>query len=191
MIKLLSNRNRDNRFAIMAKRLKSSFLKIKGELKDHLEAINDNSREIQDNYEQICEIENKIEKLNEKVDEMCLFLNRSFNYGGSSPRNLDNRCDIELCQKEKEIFLVLYTTEEGKPVYYSDIAEKIGISENLAREYVLSMVTKGIPINKIVRNSKVILYLDSNFRQEQAKHNLLKLNESLLKWFNNEMIAVN
>jgi len=44
--------------------IKSSFFKIKEELNQHLDTINDNTKEIQINYDSITRIEAKIDKLN-------------------------------------------------------------------------------------------------------------------------------
>ena len=43
------------------KELKGAFLKIKKEFEEHLQAINENTNEIQSNYECLCEIEAKID----------------------------------------------------------------------------------------------------------------------------------
>lgn len=191
MFKLFNSRGNNTEFLKFANSIKESFLRVREEFTEHLEAINDNSRENQENYEHICEIENKIEKLNEKIDEISVYLSRSFNYGNGNIKDLDSCVNIDLSSREKEIFLVLYTSDETKPLYYSDLAAKLGISEHLAREYVLSMITKGIPINKVVKNSKVLLSLDSQFKQVQAKHNVLKLNSTLTRWFNSEIMVAN
>ena len=49
-----------------AERLKGVFSDVKEELEDHLTAINENTNEISANYEYLCEIDSKMDKLNER-----------------------------------------------------------------------------------------------------------------------------
>lgn len=55
-------------------RVRVSFSKIKEELEDHLLAINENTNEIASNYEYICMLESKIERLTQRVDVLQLKL---------------------------------------------------------------------------------------------------------------------
>lgn len=52
------------------KELKKNLSSVRDEFEDHLEAINENTNEIQSNYEFLCELDSKIEKLNEIIDKM-------------------------------------------------------------------------------------------------------------------------
>ena len=78
-----------NIFSDFFKQRKRSFLKkeknkgilpqkalngIKKELGEHLQAINENTNEIQSNYEYFNRIENKINKLTERIDQIQFFL---------------------------------------------------------------------------------------------------------------------
>ena len=49
--------------------LRSTFSQIYDEFEDHLHAINENTSEIQENYSYLCGLDNKIAKLNERIDE--------------------------------------------------------------------------------------------------------------------------
>ena len=55
-------------------KLKATFTKIKEEFEDHLDSINENTNEIHSNYEYLCELDSKIEKLNEKLEEIMMFM---------------------------------------------------------------------------------------------------------------------
>ena len=82
----------------------------------------------------------------------------------------------KLNRREQEVFLVIYTLEEEKEsVTYADIAERLGISEQLAGNYVTSIIEKGVPIIKRYINSKPFLRLDPEFKTLQTKENILQL----------------
>ena len=77
---------------------------------------------------------------------------------------------------EQEVFLVIYTSEDEKgSVTYRDIAGKLGISEQLAGNYVTSIIEKGVPIIKKYLNSRPHLRLDPEFKTLQTKENILQL----------------
>ena len=154
--------------------LGQEFTKIRHEFEDHLQAINENTNEIASNYEYIAEIENKLERLSERVDNVQMFLESNFNVG-----IVEKRTDFDvkkLNRREQEVFLVIYTLEEEKGgVTYSDIAAKLGISEQLAGNYVTEIIEKGVPIIKRYINSKPYLRLDPAFKTLQTKENILQL----------------
>ena len=55
-------------------KLKATFNKIKEEFEDHLDSINENTNEIHSNYEYMCELDSKIEKVNENLQNLRLSL---------------------------------------------------------------------------------------------------------------------
>ena len=54
--------------------LKHLLSEVKDELEDHREAINENTNEVQSNYEHILRVENKIDKMQERIEEMTLMV---------------------------------------------------------------------------------------------------------------------
>ena len=56
------------------KMFRYEFTKIRHEFEEHLQAINENTNEISANYEYICEIESKMDRLSERIDNIQLFL---------------------------------------------------------------------------------------------------------------------
>ena len=149
---------------------KAEFFKIKQEVEEHLQAINENTNEISANYEYICEIEQKLERLGERIDHLQMQLEGS---GLVIQRNFDVK---KLNRREQEVFLVIYTLEEEKgSITYDDVASKLGISEHLAGNYVTSLIEKGVPIIKKYFNSKPHLRLDPVFKTLQTKENILQL----------------
>ena len=155
------------------KTLRVELLKIRHEFEEHLQAINENTNEIAANYEYICEIESRLDKLSERVDNIQMCLESNSNVIVAKRNNFDVK---KLNRREQEVFLVIYTLEEEKgSLTYDDIAKKLGISEQLAGNYVTSIIEKGVPIIKRYLNSKPYLRLDPEFKTLQAKENILQL----------------
>ena len=153
--------------------LRSEFTEIKQEFEEHLQAINENTNEISANYEYICELERKLDKLSERVDQIQMYFE---SYSGNYIARKNNFDVKKLNRREQEVFLVIYTLEEEKgSLTYGDIAKKLGISEQLAGNYVTSIIEKGVPIIKRYINSKPFLRLDPEFKTLQAKENILQL----------------
>ena len=53
---------------------------IKRQFEEHLQAINENTNEIQSNYEYLSEMESKINKMAERIDQIQLFLQSNNNF---------------------------------------------------------------------------------------------------------------
>jgi len=152
------------------KELKKSLTSIQNEFEDHLESINENTNEIQSNYEFLCELDSKIEKLNERIDKIQFLLE------GKKDSNYEI---MPLTKREQEIFVVLYTSNDF--LSYSDIAKKTTLTFSLVQAYISNIIAKGVPILKKYINNKVFLYLDPVFRNVQAKENLVEIDGSVIK----------
>ncbi len=162
--------------------LKEAFDTINEEFSDHLQAINENTNEIQGNYEYICELDSKIDKLGEKMDEIVMLLRRS------NIDMVDERVPFDirpLNTKEKEIFFALYSLEEElNAVTYQDISRKLSLPASLVQAYITNLFGKGVPILKRYRESKVYLTLDPEFRVCQARENLIGITETIARRIN-------
>lgn len=146
---------------------------IKKQFEEHLQAINENTNEIQSNYEYIAEIESKINKLAERLDQIQLFLQSNSNFAIDKIEKFEIK---PLTRNEQYVFLVLYALEDEKGfVSYLDIAKKTGFSESLVRDYILSIMEKGVPIIKKYINNKAYLKLNKEFKRLQAKENILMI----------------
>ena len=86
--------------------LKLALSRINEEFEDHLDSINENTNEIQANYEYLCEIDNKIEKLSEKLEEIQLILSKMT--GKKLEMQSSSSYVKPLTRAEQQIFLVLY-----------------------------------------------------------------------------------
>ena len=155
------------------KRLGIEFTRIKHEFEEHWQAINENTNEISANYEYTRELEIKLDKLSERVDQIQMYLESNSGIAVAKRNNFDVK---KLNRREQEVFLVIYTLEEEKgSLTYEDIARKLNISEQLAGCYVTSLIEKGVPIMKRYFNSKPFLKLDPVFKTLQTKENILQL----------------
>ena len=158
---------------IIGKALKSEFTKIRHEFEEHLQSINENTNEIAANYEYTCELESKLDRLSERVDQLQMFLEANSGIAITKRKNFDVQ---KLNRMEQKVFLVIYTLEEEKGgVTYADIAQKLEIPQQLAANYVTSIIGKGVPILKRYLNLRPYLRLDPEFKTLQAKENILQL----------------
>jgi len=161
--------NRD--FSKLKNTIKDAFKKVKEEFDDHRESINRNTNEIQANYEYLCQLDSKIEKLSERIDELSMFLQYD---------KPEKHYEISgLTTREKEVFLVLYT--DGREMGYKEIARKTGLTENLVICYVANLMTKGVPILRKHKNNELVLILDPDFKEYQMKENIVGIDESISK----------
>jgi len=149
---------------------------IHEEMGEHLETINENTSEIQSNFEHATELDNKITKLNEKIDEIYNIL------GKLTGRKLTKTAKYEdidpLTTMEKNVFLNIYS--EDQPITYAELAKKINMSISLTRQYLTNLLEKGIPIQKKYIKTRPYIYLDKKFKNLQAKKNILKIEQKIL-----------
>jgi len=156
--------------------LKEDLSSVKAEFEEHLQAINENTNEIQSNYEYLCDIDGKLDKLSERIDKIQLFLKSNSSYVDEGEKIFEVR---PLTRTEKEVFIVLYALEDEQGVVsYLDIARKTGLQYNLISNYITSMIEKGIPIMKRYIHNKPYLKLDQEFKTLQAKENLLMIDSA-------------
>ncbi len=164
--------SRDKEITLIESKIKASFDKIKAELEDHLYAINENTREAENNHEFLCELDNKIAKLTERIDDMQLILTKIMQTSAS---------DISLTEDEQKVFLILYTLGEETLLSYGDIARKLNVPEILVRKAISSMMIKGVQIIEKQIGKDSFFELDSKFKDEQMKRNIVKIDEKITK----------
>lgn len=170
------NKHTDIKFA-----LKMLFDEVKEELDEHLDSINQNTNEISSNYEYLCEMDYKINKLSERIDQLQIFLENNLGFKVEKKPKFETK---PLTNNEQDVFLVLYTLEEKKgAVSYSEIAKRTGLSEELIANYIMRMVEKNVPIIKRYVNNQPLLRLDPLFKRMQAKENIMGLNQKTIGSF--------
>ena len=142
------------------------------ELDDHRLAINENTSEVSSNLDALNEVNAKLDKLSERVDELTLLVKGTLSTSIFQIKPLTAR--------EKEVFRVFYELTESAPyTTYDQLANKCSITKDTAMIHVSAMLRKGVPVVKRMRGSSVLLRLDDSFREEQAKKNLIGLNSLL------------
>lgn len=168
-------------------KVKRSFDKVKEELDMHRESINDNTEEIQLNYESIIELDKRIDKIEEKVERIEMILSNLMNNANITLKNENEDVpyltkSYELNNREKEVFACLYALcEQQENVTYDLIATKLGYSKGIVIDYINRLIEKGIPIIKRYINGIPFLDIDPEFRQLQAKKNILKISKDFFK----------
>ena len=144
--------------------IKKEFTQIRATIEEHLSAINENTSEIQALFDYLQEIENKIEKISQRLDQMELNNNLVVN---------NKPIIVPLNQIERKIFLTLYTEE--LPLAYCEIAERSGLSPTVVNECISSLGSKGIPLSRTFVNNKIFVKIEHGFKEQQAKENLINL----------------
>ena len=147
----------------VVKTFRMAFGRVESELNEHLESINANTSEIQSVYELLNELDAKVEKLASRIDDLQVHLD--------VPQRKVNVQIHPLTEKEKEIFFALYTEDN---LTYLDIARKTGYDEVMVQDYLTNLIAKGIPILKRYQNEKICISLERNFKEIQAKENIVK-----------------
>src|SRR3989338_9446364 len=152
--------------------LKEALESVRKELDEHLEALNENTSEIQTSYECMNEINDKVEKLAERVESIEIFLQQHSNFVA-----VERSFDIKpLTQTEKDIFLVIYALEDEKGLVSCDqIRKKTGLASYVVNEYLARLVEKGIPLMKKFVNGASYIRLNPEFKRVQAKENILMI----------------
>jgi DNA-binding MarR family transcriptional regulator len=148
---------------------KEALKSVKNELDGHLDALNENTSEIQTSYECMNQINDKMEKLAERVEAIEIFLQQhGFN---ATEKSFDVK---PLTKTEQHVFLVIYALEDEKGlVSCTDISKKTALPGYVVNEYVARLVEKGIPLIKKYVNNSPYIRLNPEFKRIQAKENIL------------------
>jgi hypothetical protein len=140
--------------------LKEEFNKVRQALEEHLNSINDNSNEIQALFDYLQEMDAKFEKLCQRLDNLQL---EATSKPLISPLN----------KEERKVFLALYTEET--PLSFVEIAVKANLPKSIVPDCVSALTNKGIPLQRSFYNDRLFLKLDPNFKEMQAKENLINV----------------
>ncbi|MBS3124519.1 hypothetical protein J4437_07885 [Candidatus Woesearchaeota archaeon] len=143
--------------------MKDNLVKIKNLLDEHLTAINENTGEIQVMFDYLQEVEKKVERITQRLDNLQLTMGQPLEKTSIAPLN----------QEEKKIFLVLYTEEN--PLSIEEIAEKSYQSAALVQENISNLSNKCIPLQRTLCQGQFFFSLNKEFKERQAKENLVSL----------------
>ena len=149
-----------NAIEAIEKTVRCAFLAVREEMDDHRDAINANTNELQQNYEYMMQIESKIEKLSERIDEIFLMMQ------GGAKR-------IMLSKEEQSVFLHLYTLEDFGNI--DDIAKKLCMTVSAVDECIRGMVSKGVDLTTSYRDRTCFVRLDPEFRESHARNSVVEI----------------
>ncbi|HLC98989.1 MAG TPA: hypothetical protein VJC00_03220 [Candidatus Nanoarchaeia archaeon] len=162
----------------MEMKIRNSFGVIKEEFEDHLDAINENTEELQSQYGSLCELNRKIEKLNERVDQMSAMVKEL----------VSERSSINLTLDEQRVFLVLYTHDEGF-LSFDEVVERTHFNADYCRDMITSMLDKGIRLTREVTEGKLHFKLNPYFKARQIRENIVKIDPSVLRQMENKVLG--
>ncbi len=138
------------------------FATIRHALEEHLSSINENTSEIQSLFDYLQEMELKVEKLNSRIEKLQLHHNHEEEVKIAPLNHL-----------ERKVFLALYTEET--PLAYEELAVKTDMPVAIVQDCISALINKGIPFQRTYLNSKLFLKLKPEFKERQAKENLINL----------------
>jgi len=168
-VKVFSKKN-NREISLMAEGIRKAFRAVKNELDDHLDAINQSTAELQTNQGVLAELDAKIDKLSERLDELEMLVNpdreRFFN--------------IKLTPREQEVFMALYLS---KGLSEPQIAKRLGFTEQMVSMYIFNLISKGVPVRKELLDEVVVFRLEPEFKDLQARRNVLEIDPRIAKQF--------
>lgn len=132
------------------------------------------SRQIKENYDDKNEInENRVLK---RLSTDQSLINQSLSIQ-SLKKDLESRFS-SLTNQEFMVFLTIYQLEEdsGRPVTYTDLANKLSLTSGCIRGYVSAIIRKGLPLNKLkINNRTLTLSIKPDFKELGLKERLINL----------------
>jgi len=143
--------------------MNKEFAAIRKMLEEHLAAINDNTVEVQALFDFLQELEIKVEKVSQRLDQTQLSL--------GIPKPKTNIAPLN--QVERKLFLVLYTGESL--MTYQEIADKSELSISVIPECISSLIQKGVPFRRSFFENQLFVGLEPGFKELQAKENIVNL----------------
>ncbi len=132
-------------------------------LEEHLGAINDNSLEIQSLFDYMREIEVKMDKISQRLDQLQL----------STDKQLEKYTITPLDKTEMRVFLTFYTEEQ--PLTFQEISKKVNLPYTMIPDCLSALTQKGIPLQRSYFKNQLFIKLDPQFKELQAKENIVNL----------------
>ena len=164
-MKLFSSKN-NREISLIAEGIRKAFKAVKAELDDHLDSINQSTAEIQANQGVVAELEAKVDKLSERLDELELLINP----------DKAKLVSVKLTPREQEVFMALYLS---KGLSSSQIAKHLGFTDDMVNMYLFNLMSKGVPVRKELADDVVVFTLDPEFKDLQTRGNVLEINSRI------------
>ena len=150
---------------------KHAFHHIKNEFNDHLNAINQNTSEIKAVYDLLSDLDRRLDKVQERVDELQMQVNPE----------MKDIPDIDLTLREQEVFFVLYTASE--PISCKEIGRRLVFTTEMVNKYIYAMIGKGVPVMRDEGEEDLYVHLDNSFRTVQAKREVVQIDQGIRRQF--------
>jgi hypothetical protein len=174
---LFKSRKRHDIISADITQLKDNLSLAREEIDEHLDAINGNTGEIDMQNNFICEMDNRLNKMEEKMDELHFILNQLVTRA---------KLSVELSKDEQRVFLMLYTHEKFmKPC---EIGLKAFLEQEIAEEALTSMMDKGVPIEREILDGLVYFRMNKDFKLRQAKESIIKIDPDVTGQFQNTLL---
>ncbi len=159
------------------RQLKCDFSAVREQIDDHLESINENTGEIELQNNFICEIDNRLTKMEERMDELHFLL-----------KNLvtQAKLSVELSKDEQRAFLILYTHD--KFMSTQTLSKKAYLSEDSTGELMMSLMDKGIPLEREILDGNMYFRMNNEFKLRQAKEQIIKIDSDVTGQFQNALL---
>lgn len=152
----------------MQKNVKKAFSKVREELDDHLESINQNSVEVQSVYEFLIQLEQRMDKMEERLDTIAIHHTRR----SYEPVN-------DLNYREQELFLSIYLADN--PLAVSKLSKKLGYTKDAVITYAETLSAKGIPLLRQLVEDEEYISMELQFKDLQAKQQIVAVEQHILE----------
>jgi len=162
----------------MDNKICNSFKVIKEEFEDHLDAINENTEEIQMHHASLAEFNVKIEKLNEKVDQVSSMVKEL----------ISERGNISLSLDEQKLFLVLYMNEEGF-ISFDELVDRTHFNADYVRDLITVMLDKGVKLTREITEGTLYFKMNSYFKTRQIQENIVKIDPAVVGQMENKVLG--
>lgn len=157
--------------------LSEGMTRTKEDIEEHLQSINANTSEIDVQNTFICEMDNRLTKMEERMDEFHFLLKKMV---------MKANLSVELSKDEQRIFLILYTNEQF--MSQKDVCSKVVLDNCVVDESMDSLMDKGIPIERELINGDVYFKMSNSFKLRQAKENVIKIDKDITGQYQNALL---
>lgn len=139
-------------------KVRKSFSKLREEMDDQRETLNQLTSELEGVYDWIFQFEQSLQKISEGVAE----------------KQVARQADVvNLTLREQELFVLLYLTQE--PLHLTSIADRLGFQELVVQEYADRLMMKGVPVLRQPTSEGLFYSMELKFKERQAKEHLVEI----------------
>jgi hypothetical protein len=157
--------------------IRCDLLSLREEVDEQMQSINGNTDEIDIQNSFICEIDNRITKLEERMGDIHLLLKQLL---------IRSKLSVELSKDEQRVFLILYTHD--KFLSAEKVSSKAVLDQGVVADALSSIMDKGIPLEREVLDGNVYFRMNNDFKLRQAKESIIKIDPDVTSQFQNALL---